>query len=108
MSSGHGVEAEIALVAVGDDEITVFFEAGRHALPGQPVVPEPPEAAVTGALAWAMRTDPGYRMLQRARSAVTEDQKDDFYAAAEDQARRGPDPAIFDPQTPGFRSCVAR
>jgi hypothetical protein len=75
-----------------------FFEAGRPALPGQPEVPEPPEAVVTDALSWAMRTDPAYRMLQHARSAATEDQKDDFYRAAEDQARRGPDPAVFDPQ----------
>jgi hypothetical protein len=78
--------------------IVWFFEAGRPALPGKPVVPEPPEAVAADALAWAMRTDPGYRMLQRARSALTEDQKDDFYAAAEDQARRGPDPAVLDPQ----------
>ena len=50
------------------------------------------------ALAWAVRTDPGYRMLQRARAAVTEAQKDDFYAVAAEQARRGPDSAAgFDP-----------
>lgn len=50
-------------------------------------------------LAWAARTDPGYRMLQRARSAVTEAQKDDFYLAAAAQARRGVDTAAgFDPR----------
>jgi hypothetical protein len=75
-----------------------FFEAGRHAVPGRSEVPEPPVVVVADALAWAIRTDPGYRMLQRARSAVTEDQKDDFYAAAEDHARRGPKPAVLDPQ----------
>ena len=75
-----------------------FFEAGRPALPVHPKVPEPPDTVVADALAWAMRGDPGYRMLQRARSAATEGQKDDFYAAAEDQARRGPDTAIFDPR----------
>ena len=49
------------------------------ALPGQAAVPEPPDAAVAEALAWAIRASPGYRMLQRARSAVTEAQKDDFF-----------------------------
>ena len=56
-------------------------------------MPEPPDAAVAEALAWAVRTDPEYRMLQRARAAVTEAQKDDFYAVAAEQTRRGPDPA---------------
>jgi hypothetical protein len=64
-----------------------FFEAGRPALPGQLTVPEPPDVAVAEALAWAVRTSPEYRMLQRARSAVTEAQKDDFYATAAEQAR---------------------
>jgi hypothetical protein len=75
-----------------------FFEAGRPALPGHNEVPEPPDAVVADALAWAMRTDPAYRMLQRARSAITEDQKDEFYAATGDQARRLPDPSLPDPQ----------
>ena len=76
-----------------------FFEAGYPAVPGKPAVPEPPDVAVAGALAWAVRTDPGYRMLQRARAAVTEAQKDDFYAVAAQQARRGPGSAAgFDPE----------
>ena len=75
-----------------------FFEAGRPALPGQPAVPEPPDAAVAEALAWAVRTGPDYRMLQRARSSVTEAQKDDFYAIAAGQTRRGAGAAgVFDP-----------
>jgi hypothetical protein len=61
-------------------------------------VPEPPDAAVAEALTWAVRTDPGYRLLQRARAAVTEAQKDDFYAVAAERARRGPDPSAgFNP-----------
>lgn len=74
-----------------------FFEAGRPGLPGQLAVPEPLDAAVARALAWAVRTDPAYRILQRARSAVTEAQKDDFYATATEQARRGLAPVGFDP-----------
>lgn len=68
-----------------------FFEAGRANRPGQLTVPEPPEAAVAEALVWAVRTDTSYRMLQRARSAVTEEQKDDWYAIAAEEARRVPD-----------------
>ncbi len=75
-----------------------FFEAGRPALPGQPAVPEPPDAAAAEALAWAVRAGSGYRMLQRARSAVTEAQKDGCYAIAAGQARRGAGAAGgFDP-----------
>jgi hypothetical protein len=75
-----------------------FFEAGRPALPGQPVVPEPPDGAVPAALAWGVRADPGYRILRLARSAVTESQRDDFYAIAVERARRGPDVGSgFDP-----------
>jgi len=78
--------------------IAWFFEAGHPATPGDPAVPEPPDVAVAEALAWAVRTDPGYRLLQRARAAVTETQKDDFYAVAAERARRGPDPSAgFDP-----------
>lgn len=89
--AGQGRDLRAAVVAW-------FFEAGRPTLPGQPAVPEPPDAAVPGALAWAVRADPGYRILQRARSAVTEAQKDDFYAIAAERARRGPDAASgFDP-----------
>jgi hypothetical protein len=68
-----------------------FFEAGQPNQPGQPAVPEPPDAKAAGALAWAVHTDPGYRILLRARAAVTEAQKDDFYAMATERARRGPD-----------------
>ena len=82
----HAVQGRDLRAAV----VAWFFEAGRPTRPGQPAVPEPPEAAVAEALAWAVRTDPGYRMLQRARSAVTEAQKDDFYEIAAEEARRGP------------------
>jgi hypothetical protein len=75
-----------------------FFEAGRPTLPGQSAVPEPPDAAVIESLAWAVRTDPLYRMVERARSASTEAQKDDFYAAATEHARRAAGMATgFDP-----------
>ena len=68
-----------------------FFEAGRPTMPGQPAVPEQPEGAVAEALLWAVSTGTSYRMLQRARAAVTEAQKDDWYAIAAQEARRGPD-----------------
>jgi len=75
-----------------------FFEAGRPAVPGQPAVPEPPDAKVTEALAWAVRKGSLHRMLQHARSAVTEAQKDDFYAITAGQARRAAGAAGgFDP-----------
>jgi hypothetical protein len=81
----HAVQGrDLRLAVVG-----WFFEAGRPALPGEPAVPEPPDAAVPQSLAWAVRTDPAYRLLQRARAAVTEEQKDDFYEAAVAQGRRG-------------------
>ena len=90
----HAVQGRDLRAAV----IAWFFEAGHPAAPGEPVVPEPPDVAVAEALAWAVRTDPGYRMLQRARAAVTEAQKDDFYAVAAEQTRRSPDIAAgFDP-----------
>jgi hypothetical protein len=75
-----------------------FSEAGRSVLPGQPAVPEPPDAAVVEALAWAVRTSPMYSMVQRARAAATETQKDDFYATAAEHARRTAGMATgFDP-----------
>jgi hypothetical protein len=74
-----------------------FYAAGSPAMPGEPAVLEPPDAAVSGALAWALRADPGYHMLQRARASVTEAQKDDFYAAAAALARRGSDVPVLDP-----------
>jgi hypothetical protein len=90
----HAVQGRDLRAAV----VAWFFEAGRPTAPDEAAVPEPPDAAVAEALAWAVRTDPGYRMLRRARAAVTEAQKDDFYEAAAAQARRGVDvPAGFDP-----------
>lgn len=73
--------------------VTWFFEAGRPVAPDEPAVPEPPEEVVAWALAWVVRTDPGYRMLQRARAAVTEAQQDKFYEDAALLARRNPDRA---------------
>ena len=90
----HAVQGRDLRAAV----VAWFFEAGLPTRPGQPAVPEPPEAVVAEALAWAVRTDPGYRMLQRARSAVTEAQKDDFYKIAAESARRVSAAAgVFDP-----------
>ena len=80
----HAVQGRDLRAAV----VAWFFEAGRPALPGQLAVPEPPDAKVPESLAWAVRTDPSYRLLQRARSAVTEAQNDDFYAIAAGQARQ--------------------
>lgn len=71
-----------------DVVVAWFFEAGRPVPPGQPAVPEPPDAKVPEAVAWSLRAGPSYRMLQRARSAVTEEQKDDFYAALARQRRQ--------------------
>ena len=66
--------------------------------PQETAVPVPPDAAVVKALAWAVRTSPMYRMLQRARSAVTEAQQDDFYATTAEHARRTAGAATgFDP-----------
>jgi hypothetical protein len=84
--AGQGRDLRAAVVAW-------FFEAGHPIAPNEPAVPEPPEEAVAGALAWAVRTDPGYHMLQRARAAVTEAQQDKFYEDAAALARRNPDRA---------------
>jgi hypothetical protein len=90
----HAVQGRDLRAAV----VAWFFEAGWPTAPSEPAVPEPPDATVAEALTWAVRADPGYRMLQRARAAVTEAQKDNFYAAAAAQARRGVDAAAgFDP-----------
>lgn len=107
VSALHPATVEIAAALArhsvqGRDLRTVvvawFFEAGRPALQGRPAVPEPPDAKVAEALAWAVRTGSLYRMLQRARSVVTEAQKDDFYATAAEHARRGAGAATgFDP-----------
>ena len=80
---------------------------GRPTAPGEPAVPEPPDAAVAEALTWAVRADPGYRMLQRARAAVTEAQKDDFYAAAAAQARRAQTPRRIRPNGRCVKRCSA-
>ena len=89
----HAVQGRDLRAAV----VAWFYAAGPHPKPGEPAVPEPPDAAVSEALAWAVRTDPGYRMLQRARASVTEAQKDDFYAAAATLTRRGSDVPVLDP-----------
>jgi hypothetical protein len=83
-NAGQGRDLRAAVVSW-------FFEAGRPVAPDEPAIPEPPEEAVAGALVWAVRTDPGYRMLQRARAAVTEAQQDEFYEDAAALARRNPD-----------------
>lgn len=90
----HAVQGRDLRAAV----VAWFFDAGRPAAGDEPPVPEPPGAAVVDALAWAVRAGSDYRLLQRARAAVTEAQKDDFYAAATAQARREPDASVgFDP-----------
>jgi hypothetical protein len=89
----HAVQGRDLRAAV----VAWFYAAGPHPEPGEPAVPEPPDAAVREALAWAVRADPGYRMLQRARASVTESQKDDFYAAATTLTRRGSDIPVLDP-----------
>ena len=49
-----------------------FFEAGHPVLPGQAAVPEPPDAKVTEALTWALRTGPSSRTRSsRRRSSVS-------------------------------------
>ena len=90
----HAVQGRDLRVVV----VAWFFEAGRPTRPGQPAVPEPPEAAVAEALAWTVRTSPSYCMLQRARAAVTDAQKDDWYKIAAEEARRLPNAGRgFDP-----------
>jgi len=84
--AGQGRDLRMAVVAW-------FFEAGRPVVSGAPGLPEPPPEAVAEALAWAVRTDPGFRMLQRARAAVTDAQQDKFYEDAAALARRNPDRA---------------
>jgi hypothetical protein len=55
-----------------------FAEAGRN----EPGVPEPPDAAVCAAVQWATATSTPCRLLQLARAARTDQQVDNFYAAA--------------------------
>lgn len=79
--------------------VTWFLEAGHPVLPGKPVVPEPPDGAVVDALVWAVRTDPGYQLLQRARSALTEEQMDDFFKQSSKRVRLSAgDDVGFDPE----------
>ena len=46
------------------------------------VVPEPPHQAVLAALEHVTAASPWYRLFTQARAALTETQKDEFYAAA--------------------------
>jgi hypothetical protein len=98
--AGQGRDLRAAVVAW-------FFEAGHPIAPDEPAVPEPPEEAVAGALAWAVRTDPGYHMLQRARAAITEAQQDKFYEDAATLARRNPDRAAEWTHRPSVQRCSA-
>ncbi len=70
-----------------------FFDAGRPDASDGESVPEPPHAKAVSALVWAIRREPAYRMLQQARSAVTEEQKDALYDAL-DASRQAPNAAI--------------
>jgi hypothetical protein len=75
-----------------------FADAGKPAIPGGPTVPEPPHAAVHAALMWVLSADSAYRLFQRARSARTEAERDDFYDTADTAVRSWPRPAAgFDP-----------
>jgi hypothetical protein len=58
-----------------------FAEAGLAAVLGT-VVPEPPHQAVLAALEHVTAAGPWYRLFTQARAAMTETQKDEFYAAA--------------------------
>jgi len=73
-----------------------FAEAGRG-MHGDPGVPEPPDAAVRAAVEWMIASSPSYRLLQLARSALTEPQVDAFYEAAGKAIGRTPVPSAFDP-----------
>jgi hypothetical protein len=67
-----------------------FAEAGLPAMPGEPVVPEPPHAAVHAALTWIIATSPAYRLIELARSARTDAEQDAFYDTAAAALRRMP------------------
>jgi hypothetical protein len=76
-----------------------FADAGRRPIPGETAVPEPPHAAVRSALMWLVAANPAHQLLQLARSARTEADRDEFYDAA-DAAVPGPPsrPVVsFDP-----------
>lgn len=86
--SGQGRDLREAVIAW-------FFDAATPDTPGADPVPEPPHAQVIAALEWAIRREPAYRMVQRARAAVTEQQKNALYKAL-DASRRTPTAAGFD------------
>ncbi|WP_432867360.1 hypothetical protein [Microbispora rosea] len=67
-------------------------------LPGSPTLPEPPEAPVFAALAWLLESNPINQLVNLARSAHTERQKDEFYDRALGVIDREPVGLIrFDP-----------
>lgn len=72
--------------------IAWYAEAGRPALPGQMVVPEPPWPAVRQALVWAMRRSPAQRLVMQARAAADggDQAQDAFYAEAKRVVGQGP------------------
>ena len=59
-----------------------FADADLPTAPGEPVVPEPPHAAVHAALNWIIGSSPEYRLIQLARAARTDQEQDHFYQAA--------------------------
>ena len=74
-----------------------FAEAGLGAVLDT-VVPEPPYQAVLAALEHVTAASPWYRLFTQARAALTEPQKDEFYAAAGAAATALPTTAErFDP-----------
>jgi hypothetical protein len=67
-------------------------------MPGELAVPDPPHAAVRSALMWAIAANPGYRLVQLARSARTEADRDEFYEVAGAAVPRSSRPPFsFDP-----------
>jgi hypothetical protein len=75
-----------------------FADAGTPPMSGEMAVPEPPYAAVRSALMWLLATDRAYQLFQQARSARTEAELDNFYAAADAVLPRSMSPAAsFDP-----------
>ncbi|MFJ4624690.1 hypothetical protein [Streptomyces sp. NPDC088812] len=72
--------------------IAWYAEAGRPALPGAMVVPEPPWSALHQALVWAMGRSSAQRLAVQARAAAGADQEtqDAFYTEAGRVLGRGP------------------
>ncbi|WP_410636440.1 hypothetical protein [Amycolatopsis sp. cmx-4-83] len=64
-----------------------FADAGRPALNGTPV-PEPPDDAVRDALTWVLEGDPFYSLLRGARSARTDEDRDEVYRVIDDFVER--------------------